>query len=88
MALQQAEEAFNKLDLNGDGEVSKAELEHIAKETAPETTDPNAREESIRQFFTTFDANEDGKVQKSEWLSFFEKVFDHAFESTIRAAEY
>ena len=79
-ALQTAREAFQKLDLNGDGNVDKDELRQIAMQAdlsaAGGDIDAEQREAKIQDFFTTFDANGDGKVQLSEWLDFFGNLFD------------
>ena len=78
-ALRTATEAFSKLDLNGDGSVDKEELRKIAADSGVNfgaEMDVAAREAKIEQFFATFDANGDGKVQMSEWLEFFGNLFD------------
>merc|ERR1712014_546456 len=77
-ALQTAREAFQKLDLNGDGNVDKDELRQIAMqaELGVGNIDASEREAKIADFFQTFDANGDGKVQLSEWEAFFGNLFD------------
>ena len=46
----------------------------------PVSADPELREAQINQFFTQFDTNHDGRIQKSEWLEFFGTMFDVAIE--------
>lgn len=77
-ALTTAREAFQKLDLNGDGNVDKDELRQIAlqAELGIGNVDAAEREAKIADFFQTFDANGDGKVQLSEWEAFFGNLFD------------
>ena len=83
-ALATAEEAFNILDLDGNGELERAEVEQLLAQTQstglPCTDDPAARESKISEFFASFDANADGKIQKSEWLNFFANLFDSFVE--------
>jgi len=77
-ALATAEEAFNKLDINGDGDVDKNEVMQLADqgEGLPDGANSAEKEAKIKEFFDSFDANGDGKIQKSEWLEFFGKLFD------------
>ena len=85
-ALRTAEEAFAKLDLNGDGNVDKEELRKIAADSSVNfggEMDVAAREAKIDEFFATFDANGDGKVQKQEWLDFFGGLFDAVVQQAM-----
>ena len=72
-ALQQAEEAFNKLDLDGSGEIERNELEQLARSSA---SSMGGGESDINDFIATFDTDGDGKVSRQEWLTFFGNMFD------------
>ena len=54
----------------------------MAKQGIP-NGDPAKIEQSCQEFFTQFDTNGDGKVQKSEWLDFFGKMFDGVIAATM-----
>ena len=84
-ALSTAEEAFNKLDINGDGEVDRTEVQQLATSGAglPDNADPAQKEAKINEFFASFDADGDGKIQKSEWLNFFGSLFDSVIEQGL-----
>ena len=84
-ALATAEEAFNKLDLNGDGDVSREEVMALAEQGSglPDGANAEEKETKIREFFESFDANGDGRIQKSEWLEFFGKLFDSVIEAGL-----
>ena len=41
------------------------------------------KEEKIAEFFNTFDADGNGKVELEEWLQFFADVFDKAFYAEL-----
>ena len=73
-ALATAEEAFNKLDIDGNGEVDRSEVMTLAKQG--QGLPAGTSEAKINEFFATFDADGDGKIQKSEWLNFFGQLFD------------
>ena len=63
-ALTTAEEAFAKLDINGDGEVDRDEVRQLATSGMglPDNADASVREAKINEFFQSFDANGDGKI--------------------------
>ena len=84
-ALATAEEAFNKLDLDGNGEVDRQEVQQLASQGVglPDNADPAQREAKINEFFASFDADGDGKIQKSEWLNFFGSLFDSVIEQGL-----
>ena len=73
-ALQQAEEAFNKLDLDGSGEIERNELEQLARQSA--SAIGSGSDSDINDFIATFDTDGDGKVSRDEWLTFFGNMFD------------
>ena len=77
-ALEAAEESFRKLDVNGDGKISKAELEQMASQTelVDIAGDRATREAKIAEFFETFDTDGDGKVSLEEWMTFFGRLYD------------
>ena len=81
-ALATAEEAFAKLDINGDGEVDRDEVKQLATSGMglPDNSDATTREAKINEFFASFDANGDGKIQKQEWLDFFGSLFDSVIQ--------
>ena len=66
--------AFDKLDINGDGDVERGEILALAQKES--TIAQKVNQSMLEEFFTTFDADGDGKVQKEEWLLFFGKIFD------------
>ena len=63
-ALAKAEEAFNKLDLDGNGEVDKYEVQQLAYQGVglPDYAKIVALEANINEFFANFDADGDGKI--------------------------
>ena len=77
-ALAQAEVAFGKLDINGDGEVDRNEIMQLAEQGQglPDGASAEAKEAKIKEFLDSFDADGDGKIQKEEWLAFFGNLFD------------
>ena len=77
-ALAQAEEAFKKLDLDGNGEVDREEIMKLAEQGQglPDGASAEAKEAKIKEFLDSFDQDGDGKIQKSEWLMFFGNLFD------------
>lgn len=63
-ALAQAEEAFNKLDLDGNGEVDRQEICQLAGAGLPEGCDEATKNSKVQEFLDSFDADGDGKIQK------------------------
>ena len=86
-ALATAEEAFAKLDINGDGEVDRDEVKQLASSGMglPDSADQAAKEAKINEFFASFDANGDGKIQKQEWLDFFGSLFDSVIQQGLQS---
>ena len=74
---------YEALDTNGDGSVDREELIAIAR---AQGGSHNVDEAQLAEFFTQFDANNDGKVSKDEWINFFGKMFDEAMAPIIAAA--
>ena len=77
-SLAAAELDFDNLDINKDGEIDRNEVMKLALQGVRmfEAKDAVARDRKVDEFFHTFDTNGDGKIQKSEWLEFFAKLFD------------
>ena len=77
------DDAFAKLDTNGDGSVSKAEFE--AKAPLPTVKDPDAK-----PWLDRFDADKDGSISQDEFraptLANFEKL-DKDKDGTLTVAE-
>ena len=86
-ALQQAEEAFAKLDLDGNGEVDRNEIMQLASQGMglPEQANEAAKEAKIKEFLDSFDTDGDGKIQKSEWLNFFGQLFDSVIAAGLNS---
>ena len=84
-ALTQAEEAFGKLDINGDGEVDRSEIMQLAGDGLPAGCDQATKDAKIKEFLDSFDADGDGKIQKSEWLAFFGNLFDSVISAGLGA---
>ena len=63
--MTNATEAFNKLDLNGDGVVDREEVRSLITKGAiylPESATEQMKEEKIDEFFARYDENWDGKI--------------------------
>ena len=83
-ALRTAEEAFNKLDVNGDGTVTKEELQGLAaSSTDGSGADASAITAKVQEFIDNFDQDGDGKVQKQEWLNFFGAMIDEVIATNM-----
>lgn len=87
-ALEQAREAFSSLDLDSNGFVDKDEVQKLASEGIglPANADATQREQKIQEFFSTFDANGDGRISMDEWLKFFGELFDSVVAQGLQAA--
>ena len=68
--LQQVCEEFDRLDVNGDGEVDGNELFELARKKG------DVSGKSVAQFMKTFDTDGDGVVSRQEWIDYFAKMFD------------
>ena len=86
-ALSQAEEAFAKLDINGDGEVDRNEIMQLAGDGLPANCDQATKDAKIKEFLDSFDTDGDGKIQKSEWLNFFGSLFDSVIAAGLGSAQ-
>ena len=87
-ALQTAEEAFAKLDANGDGEVTLTEVLQAGSpnvEISDEILDQAKMNAELQGMMSTFDADGDGKIQKSEWLGKMGEIFDAAVAAGLQA---
>ena len=84
-ALEQAAEAFAKLDLDGNGEVDRAEIMQLAEQGQglPDGSSAEAKEAKIKEFLDSFDTDGDGKIQKAEWLAFFGQLFDSVISAGL-----
>ena len=82
-ALTQAEEAFAKLDLDGNGEVDRTEICALAGQGLPDDCDEATKNAKIQEFLDSFDQDGDGKIQKGEWLNFFGQLFDSVINAGL-----
>lgn len=71
------EEEFDKLDLNGDGTLSKNEIETIL--TKP--IEGLNMDEMSEEFVQIFDADGDGEISKEEYLKIFGAIFDKTIDA-------
>ena len=86
-ALQEAMAAFKDFDVDGDGSISRQEVEKYVFQVFGSTLPAEAVKAQVDEFFTTFDANQDGKIQVDEWMSFFGKLYDAEYERQQEALE-
>ena len=82
-ALEKAGRVFDRLDVNGDGEIERAEVSSLARQglgglARLSQFDEQTREAKVDEFIKSFDSNGDGKIQRSEWLAFYGNLFDQA----------
>ena len=77
-ALADAQGFFEKLDIDGDGQISREDMNVVARQTDEinSEADQAALDVEIDEFFTQFDTNADGMLPQSEWLEYFGSVFD------------
>jgi len=85
-ALQEAMTAFKDFDVDGDGSISRQEVEKYVAQVFPGIS-AGYIEAQVDEFFATFDANQDGKIQVDEWMSFFGKLYDVEYEKQQEALE-
>ena len=74
-AIEEAKNAYDKLDTNGDGHIDRDELKAHATAAGAKLTGGSS-DADIDTFFQTFDANNDGVVSREQWLAFFGTLFD------------
>ena len=75
--IRMAEKHFDEIDQDGNGWIDMEELKDYAeKNTDLFSADPVRREKLIKFYFSNYDANGDGVIQKSEWLEAHEAIFD------------
>ena len=84
-ALATALEAFNKIDINGDGEVDRSEVMALAK--AGTGLPEDVSQAKIDEFFAQFDENNDGRIQRQEWIDFFGRLFDAVIAQGLDGAQ-
>ena len=82
-ALATALEAFNQLDVNGDGKVDRNEVAQLANAQVIEGANEDLKAQKIDEFFKSFDENGDGFIQREEWLNFFGKLFDSVIDKGL-----
>ena len=84
-ALATATEAFTQVDTDGSGFIEKNEIAQLlAKEGLGANAGEQEKEAKLKEFFETFDANNDGKVSKDEWLTFFGNFFDSVIAKSLQ----
>lgn len=84
-ALEKAGKAFDRIDINRNGEIERQEVSQMAKQGLGGLSrfahlDDVTREAKVDKFIQDFDSNHDGKIQRSEWLEFYGKLFDSVVE--------
>jgi Ca2+-binding EF-hand superfamily protein len=89
-ALEQAGAEFDKLDLDKSGYVNRDELVKFSQsqsmassmDSLPEADKAKAYA-ALDSMIAQFDADGDGKVTRSEWNYFFNRVFESAFAQAM-----
>ena len=74
--MRVAGEAFEKLDVDGSGELEREEITQLAGQMGNFAGNEEERERKIDQFFKDFDTDGDGMISKQEWVDFFGRQFD------------
>lgn len=88
-ALQTAQLAFEKLDLDGNGMIDRQEAQKLAAsdELSGSIGGGNQpvqdKEAKIQEFFDTFDEDKSGTIEKEEFLNFFGKLFDSVIQKGL-----
>ena len=83
--LEEINATFDKMDANGDGKIDKEEfLACLAAEGGP--TIPEEAMAQFEEFLATCDTDDDGKVSRAEFLTFFENMFNQ-IAAALGAAE-
>ena len=73
--LEEINATFDKMDANGDGKIDKEEfLACLAAEGGP--TIPEEAMAQFEEFLATCDTDDDGKVSRAEFSSFFESLIE------------
>ena len=57
----------------------------LAGDGLPANCDQATKDAKIKEFLDSFDADGDGKIQKSEWLQFFGNLFDSVIQAGLGA---
>ena len=86
-ARQQADQIFQKLDLDNNGSIDKEELRRVMTEDPtcqplpPQCCENMTQEQVIEKFFAEADTNKDGVVTKDELMDFMDRMIDQMFDA-------